>query len=348
VPHTGFDFQHNLYQGIDNSYGKPDYMLTNNMPLNLTTKQKNSLPTIPADSTESFRESIINLFLTKLRNDDTRKAYKRVLSDFLGWLQKASLPLALVKAKHVALYVEELLEGKSIATVKQSLSIIRSFFNHLSIDGIVENNPALQVKAPKLSRRVGATPGLTRRQVRKLLNSIDRSTLRGKRNYAILCTFLFTGARLAAVSRLKVKDFYAIGERRYLKFRDKNSVSFDAPCHPVLFEALESWLAVIKVEPNKSLFQSLNNSKGLDQLPTGRPLTSHAIYQLVKRLVSKAGMKSISPHSFRVAAANSLHKSGADIEMIRKFLNHSSADTTRLYLRGENLISYEDYLRISY
>ena len=108
------------------------------MGLRLTRKQQGYLPTIPADSSEAFRESIINLFITKLRNDNTRLAYKRALTDFLSWIQRASLPLAMVKPKHVGIYIEEILDGRSIATAKQHLSILRSFFNHLSLDSIIE------------------------------------------------------------------------------------------------------------------------------------------------------------------------------------------------------------------
>ena len=254
----------------------------------------------------------------------------------------------MIRSKHIGLYIDEILEGRSIATAKQHLSILRSFFNHLSLDSIVEFNPALQVKSPKLSRRNGATQGLSKRQARKLMDSINRETLRGSRNYALLCVFLYTGARLAAVSRLKTKHFYSIGENRYLKFRDKGSVAFDCPAHPLLYQALEGWVDNLNPDPNDFLFQSLHNRKGMPQLPTGKALSPNAIYQLVKRLVMKSGLKNISPHSFRVTAANALYHAGADIEMIRKFLNHRSSETTRLYLREENQISYEDYLKINY
>ena len=44
----------------------------------LTLDQK-TLPTVPVDASEAFLEALIDLFKVKIRNDNTRYAYKHAL-----------------------------------------------------------------------------------------------------------------------------------------------------------------------------------------------------------------------------------------------------------------------------
>jgi site-specific recombinase XerC len=74
-------------------------------------------------------------------------------------------------------------------------------------------NPAHAVRGPKHVVRRGKTPVLTEDQARRLLDSIDTSTLVGLRDRALIGVMIYSFARIGAVVAMKVEDYYPGGKR---------------------------------------------------------------------------------------------------------------------------------------
>jgi site-specific recombinase XerD len=79
----------------------------------------------------------------------------------------------------VAAYIEHLGTEASKPTVKQHLAAIRKLFDYLTTCGILESNPATSVRGPKYVVRRGKTPVPSAEEARKLLDSIETTTLIG-------------------------------------------------------------------------------------------------------------------------------------------------------------------------
>ena len=81
-----------------------------------------------------------------------------------------------------------------------------SLFDHLCEVNAVSHNPVRGVKRPKVDANEGKTPALGDGQARALLDAPPENTLKGKRDRAILATFLHHGLRCKELCGLRVRD----------------------------------------------------------------------------------------------------------------------------------------------
>jgi integrase/recombinase XerD len=96
---------------------------------------------------------------------------------------------------------------------------IRAFFGYLYREDLIESNPMEKVKMLKVPRKV--VPTFSDKEIEKLLAQPDKQTDRGYRDYALLPTFVDTGARLSEIANLRIDDVDL--EQGYLKAMGKGS-----------------------------------------------------------------------------------------------------------------------------
>lgn len=151
----------------------------------------------------------LEFFTVNIRNPNTRAAYGRAAGAFLRWCEGQGITsLAEVLPVHVAAYIEQL-QGKLAApTVKQHLACIRMMFDWLVTGQVVPSNPAHSVRGPRFSVSKGVTPVLSSEEASALLAGMDVSTVVGLRDRAIIAVMTYSFARVSAVVRLNVEDYY--------------------------------------------------------------------------------------------------------------------------------------------
>ena len=107
---------------------------------------------------------------------------------FSAWCDRHRIGgIADIEPLHVAAYIENLGQSMSKPTVKQHLAAIRMLFDWLVTGQVVATNPAHSVRGPKHVVKTGKTTVLDADQARKLLDSIDTSTVVGLRDRALIC-----------------------------------------------------------------------------------------------------------------------------------------------------------------
>jgi site-specific recombinase XerD len=104
-------------------------------------------------------------------------AYGRAVERFFDSCDERRLGLADIEAINVATYVEQLGINVSKPTLKQHLAAMRQLFDYLTTGGILEVNPAASVRGPRYVVKRGKTPVLSSEEARKLLDSIESTTL---------------------------------------------------------------------------------------------------------------------------------------------------------------------------
>lgn len=261
----------------------------------------------------------------------TSENYLHVWKDFLSFIQIDDP--ASVTSGDVSEYRNDLEKrGLSNTSINLYLSAISSFYRYV-IDhsaGVWSFNPAVGVKRKKVNPYGKATPlNLKVRQDELLLQTIDRSTLKGKRDYAIILLFLTTGVRVSAIATATFADIENKAGVRTLRYTNKGGDPETAVIQPVVWKAITTYLDAHGGGSNADdpVFRSVALSD------TNTPLTRHAIARMVKRYCDKAFGEGhgITPHSLRHTAALALIPH-ATLPEISKFLKHKDLRITSIYL----------------
>ena len=78
---------------------------------------------------------------------------------------------------------------------------------------------------------------------------------------------------------------------------------------------------------------------------TGRPLERVAVWQIVRRNATLAGLGDIHPHMLRHSFATHLLAGGADLRVVQELLGHVDLDTTQIYTHVSQSRMREVYTR---
>lgn len=214
------------------------------------------------------------------------------------------------------------------STIQTYIVSIRLFFKWTAQEGIYPNI-ADNIKCPKVSRE-HKKDYLTANQIKEILKGIDRETLQGKRDYALISLLVTCGLRTIEVVRANKEDLQALGENTVLYIQGKGRedkaeyVKVPQPTEKAIREYLK---ARGKIEDNEPLFASLsNNSKG-------ERMTTRAIRGIVKDSFIKVGYDSnrLTTHSLRHTAVTLSLLSGKDITEVQEFARHRNIATTMIY-----------------
>jgi site-specific recombinase XerD len=170
---------------------------------------------------------------------------------------------------------------------------------------------------------------LEKHEMDALLDSPDRSSTQGSRDYAMLLFLYNTGVRADEAAQTKIGDLQ-LGKSPAVKITGKGNKIRHCPLWLLTASVLEPLIA--KRNPTDSVF--LNCRK--------QPITRFGIHSLVKRHVAKAALKApsitskrVSAHSVRHSTAVHLLRAGVDINTIRAWLGHVSLDTTHVYAEAD-------------
>jgi integrase/recombinase XerD len=159
-------------------------------------------------------------------------AYYRAACHFFAWLEQHGIDeLADIEPIHVAAYIEMLQATNAKATVKQHLAGIRMLFDWLVVGQVLATNPAHAVRGPKHVVKRGKTPVLTEDQARRLIESINISTVVGLRDRALIAVMTYAFARIGAVVAMRVEDYYPEGKRWWVRLHEKGGKRHEMPAH---------------------------------------------------------------------------------------------------------------------
>ena len=304
------------------------------------------LPAVIRGAGKKAQRRFAEFFAAQIRNRNTREAYHRAVVDFFAWCEDRGFGLIDIEPIVVAAYVEYLGEIYSKPTVKQHLAGIRMLFDWLVTGGILPMNPASSVRGPTYVTKKGKTPVLTADEARRLLDSIDCTTVAGLRDRALIGVMVFSFARVSAVIKMRVEDYYQIGKRSWLRLHEKGGKHHEVPAHHTAVEYLDAYVAAAGVadEGRSPLFRSI---PGHGDKPSGAGLSRQDALRMIKRRSRLAGLsEKICCHTFRATGITTYLENGGTIERAQAIANHESPRTTKLYDRTSDEISLDEVERI--
>jgi integrase/recombinase XerD len=214
---------------------------------------------------------------------------------------------------------------RSRKSAKLLVSALRSLLGFWHVRGLIGRPLAGAVPSVAGWKLAGLPRALEAEQVRSLLDSCDRSTAAGMRDFAILTMLVRLGMRRGEVAGLRLDDIdWRAGE---LVVRGKGDRIERLPLPADVGEAVAVYLRDARPAgfSGREVFVRIKAPR--------RPLTAGGVTQVVISASKRAGLGEVSAHRLRHTAATELLRAGAPLHEIGELLRHRSVLTTAIYAK---------------
>lgn len=276
---------------------------------------------------QTITEDLYHRFVSFLdASPKTIETYTRALRQFFAYL--SSKGITQPTRDDVIAFREELKAEHKPTTVQNYIVAVRLFFQWTDQEGIYRN-VADKIKGAKLNRE-HKKDYLTSRQIKAILRSVDRSTVQGLRDYAILSVMITGGLRTVEVSRADIEDMRAVGDAMALFIQGKGReekteyIKLQPPVEQAIREYLKARGPAKLTDP---LFSS-NSNRG-----KGERLTTRSVSRIAKTRMQTAGYDSerLTAHSLRHTAVTLSLMGGQSLQEVQQFARHANITTTQIY-----------------
>lgn len=294
------------------------------------------LPETTVQELHQQTSSYLEQFLRSLDiKASSKSTYARQIKEFFVWSQKNHIIAP--SRDDVLAYKEHLYDDKMLSplTIAGYLTAVRRFFEWLESIKVYPN-VAKGVKSPK--RKKGFKKDvLTVDQVKKLLAVFDRSTLSGKRDYALVNLMIRTGLRTIEIARVCKEDMTRQGGVPVLLIHGKGRDEKDelvVLTEPTL-APLRDYLKVRGTVRDREPIFASHSKKNF-----GKKLTTRSVSRIVKNALRAIGLDDnrLTAHSLRHTAITFSLLGGATPQEARLLARHADINTTLVYAHNINRI----------
>lgn len=259
----------------------------------------------------------------------TRRAYQSDLMQFAQWAMRSAIEPTDVDVRKLRRYAAFCGESGMVAsTVARKLAALRACFRTLREHGIVEQNPAELVAAPK---RPSNLPRVLRpSELTALIDRIPASTALELRDRALIELAYGSGLRAEELVSADLDSLELDSEQ--IRVEGKGSKTRLVPIGEYSRDAIVSYLerarpALVNSADQPALFLS----------KSGRRLQSSDVRRRLRLWARAAELPGrVNPHALRHSFATHLLDGGADLRAIQELLGHEHLSSTQIYTRVES------------
>ena len=269
--------------------------------------------------------SLYQNYLTNVKRSsaNTVDSYLRDVRGYIDFCDKYSIEPAVAAGDDISKYLKVLQKnGKTAATITRCLASIRSFYQFMIYSDMIDVNPTKDIKPQHAEKKLPEI--LTQKEVDRLLEQPDISTLRGCRDKAILELMYATGIRVTEMIELDIVDINLSVSIIHCRSQKADRV---IPVYKEAIHTVEDYLTRVRPiittdRKEKALFLNLN----------GERLTRQGFWKIIKGYAAAANIdKDITPHTIRHSFATHLLENGAGIRDVKEMLGHSGNSSTAVY-----------------
>jgi len=260
----------------------------------------------------------------KRYSEATAKAYVHDVGEFLAFLRQEEFGGLREASPRIAkFYVGELGGRFHPASVARKISTLRSFYRYLVDEGHMETHPFLEVKIPKVKRRLPRF--VYPEDIEEIFASIDRKSDKGLRNLALLELLYTSGIRIGECVRVKTRDVSLA--KRTLIVHGKGGKDRIVPLGERFVDTCQDYLLsarknLMKKKDHPYLFVNLR----------GDPLTERGVRHILDAILKEAGsILELKPHTLRHTFASHMLSRGADMRSVQEMLGHAHISSTQIY-----------------
>lgn len=271
-----------------------------------------------------LEQYILYLQDVKKTSANTVTAYKRDLNKLIQFLSERGFidvsKISFTDLNSYILLLEK--EGAATSSISRNVSTIKSFFLFLLRNRYIDNDPAQNLKAPKILKKAPSI--LTVEEIEVLLSLPDDSP-KGLRDKAMLELLYATGLKVSELLELRLNQVNVA--LQYMRIHDKDRERI-IPFGEYAKQAVENYLE--KARP--ILVSGTEEEEYLFLNYSGQPMTRQGFWKIIKNYGEQAGFDvGLTPHVFRHSFAAHMVENGADLKSLQELLGHSDISTTQVY-----------------
>jgi len=285
-------------------------------------------PASPADDLE-------HRYVAFLRTDrglaeNSILVYAPCARDFLAYRVATAgrLTLDTLDAEAIRAFLVERIAHRSSESARLLTVALRSLLRFIFLRGETARDLSAAVPMVRTYRQSGVPAVLAPDELERVLAATDRSTTRGRRDYAILLLLARLGLRASEIVSLELCDFrWRAGE---IAVRGKGPRLDQVPLLADIGDAVARYLREDRgTSPSRRVFLRLIPPR----VGLARPC---AIDHIVRLALARAGVRPRHrrvAHLFRHSLATRMIRHGASMAEIAEVLRHRSQSTTAIYAK---------------
>jgi site-specific recombinase XerD len=278
---------------------------------------------------------IINDFIDYKRTEERLSiirihCYQRNLKLFLNFCNKKGInSIREINLEFILRFIYEMDCSKK-SPVYITISALRGFMNYAFENKFLDTDYSVKIPKHKTVIQPKLPSTYSKEEIEKLINSVDRSSAMGKRNYAIILIAARLGLRASDICNLKFDSLH--WETSTIEIKQyKTDKELVLPLFPDIGNAIIDYLKYGR----KKLDEPYVFLTG--KPPYGHFSTSNVITHVVQRAFIKAGIsiknKRFGSHSLRHSLGFRMLEESTALPVITEVLGHESTESTRYYLR---------------
>lgn len=256
-------------------------------------------------------------------------AYRGDLTTLSAFLKNEELgTLESVSDRTARFYVAHLHNRYQKRSIRRKIASVKAFYDYCIQEQFRKDNPFAKVELPKEEKKLPSF--VYEEEVAEFLDSVDKTSLKGRRDAALFETLYGGGLRVGELVALKIRDV-DMDERtiRVLGKGRKERVVF---LHDRALDLLKDYLVLVR--PAFRARTAKLDDETLFVNFKGTPLTARGVRSILDvELKRQENKRHLSPHAFRHSFATHLLNRGVDLRSVQELLGHASLSTTQIYTK---------------
>ncbi len=276
---------------------------------------------------DHLTEFLRYIIIERQYSEKTKQAYQDDVLDFFSFLKTSGDDNYLgVTLQDIRIYLSFLHDQNySRNTISRKLSSLRSFYQYLVKNEVINENPFSYVQ---MKRQQAKLPRFFyEKEIDVLFQQTQGDDALDNRNRALLEVLYGTGIRVTECTNIKIKDidFDTSVVLIFGKGNKERYVPFGSFAHDAILDYIGHGRTELMIKGNTTHDFLFVNQRG-------NKLTDSGIQYILKKMIEKSSLTAdIHPHMFRHTFATHLLNNGADLRTVQELLGHSSLSSTQIY-----------------
>jgi site-specific recombinase XerD len=266
---------------------------------------------------------------------ETKRVYERAINKCLAWLRAEHPTAGFTKATVQAFRAHLVASGLSSSAINLYLTAVRRLATEAADSGVLSSEVAAAIGRVKGVKSEGVRTGnwLTVKQAEDLIKSANATTVKGRRDRALLAVMIGCGLRREEAASLQVEHIQERdGRWVVLDMVGKGRKIRSIPMPNWAKAAIDVWIEAAGFNTG-TLFRPVNKGGKI----AGGKMTGQSVFIAVKHYAAPLGFN-IAAHDLRRTYARLAYDGGSTLEQIQLSLAHSSVTTTEKYVNVQQTL----------